>query len=177
MSSIGGRHTEFFGPDLGRGPFSSQRIETSALQIATALAQVRAPLSRSDDDLRSHATFIREVADRLAPDYATYLNLGLGPELGDSITMTIRTGVPGHSLLECWLADAVGAGLTVASPATVTFTTGQVIQTIVDRKHYRIITSSNGVATVTVNYTAARDWYWGVSRLGAVTYSARMRFV
>ena len=31
------RHMEFFEPDLGRGPFSSQRIETSALQIAPPL--------------------------------------------------------------------------------------------------------------------------------------------
>ena len=49
------RHIQRFGPDLARGPFSSHRVETAARQIATALAQVRAPLTRPAIDVRQHA--------------------------------------------------------------------------------------------------------------------------
>ncbi len=171
------RHTEFFGPDLGRGPFSSQRIETSALQIATALAQVRAPLGRSEDELRGHVDFIRELADRLAPDYATTTSLAVGAEVADTIQTTLRTGVAGYSLLECWLADSPGGERTTVSPTAVAFTTGVVLQTIEPGKHFRVITGTAGLVTVSVSYAGVKDWYWAVTRLGVVAYSPRLHFV
>ncbi len=174
---MGERHVEFFGPDLGRGPFSSQRIETSALQIATALAQLRAPLGRSEDEVRGHVDFIRELADRLAPDYATSTSIVVGEESGDAIDSTIRTGLTGYSLLECWLADTPGGGRTTVSPTSVTFTAGTVLQTIEPAKHFRIITGSSGLATAHVAYAGLKDWYWAVTRLGIITYSSRLHFV
>ncbi len=170
------RHTEFFGPDLARGPFSSQRIETSALQIATALAQLRAPLTRSDDALRGHAAFIRELADRLAPDWAANIGLAVLPEVSDTIRLTVTTPIGTHSLLELWLADGPGGGLTTLAPTSVSFGVGTVLETVVNGKHYRVLTSEAGVIDVTVTYPGTRSWYWAVTRLGRVYYSSRLYF-
>ncbi len=169
------RHTEFFGPDLGRGPFSSQRIETSALQIATALAQLRAPLGRGADELRTHADFIRELADRLAPDYASQLALDVTGSV-PSITVTIRTAVGTYSLLDCWLADTVGGGLTGTAPSGLTFSLGVIIQTVVSLKHYRVLAPTGGVVNMTVSYGSPRTWYAAVSRGGRVYYSSALHF-
>jgi len=171
-----GRHTEFFGPDLARGPFSSHRIETAALQIATALAQLRAPLARSDDDLRSHANFIRELADRLAPDWAAQLTIHVGSEKSDTITTDIAAVTGTYSLLECWLADNVGGGVTSQAPTNVTFVTGTILETIVTGRRYLVITPATGVVTVSVTYTGIRTWYWAVSRHARVYYSDRLYF-
>lgn len=170
------RHTEFFGPDLGRGPFSSQRIETSALQIATALAQLRAPLSRSDDEVRAHADFIRELADRLCPDWAAALNLAVEPELADTVHTNMLAPTGTYSLLDCWLADAVGGGVTATTPASVTFNAGTILQTLATNKRYLVITSATGVVDVTVSHSGAKTWYWAVSRYGRVYYSSRLYF-
>jgi len=170
------RHTEFFGPDLARGPFSSQRIETSALQIATALAQLRAPVTRSDDALRTHADFIRELADRLAPDWAASVGLAVLPEVSDTIRLTVTAPIGTSSLLELWLADGPGGGLTTLAPTGVTFGVGTVLETVVSGKHYRVLTSEAGVIDVSVTYPGTRAWYWAVTRLGRVYYSPRLQF-
>lgn len=170
------RHTEFFGPDLGRGPFSSQRIETSALQIATALAQMRAPLSRADDDLRTHADFIRELADRLAPDWAAQVALDVGDETANAVQTVIRASTGSCSLLDCWLADAVGGGLTGTAPTSVAFNTGTVLETIVTNKRFVVITPTTGVIDVTVSYGGVKSWRWAISRYARVYYSAALSF-
>ncbi len=170
------RHTEFFGPDLGRGPFSSQRIETSALQIATAIAQLRAPLSRSDADLLAHADYIRQLADRLAPDYATFLSFAIGSQTGYNIMTSFRTGFAATNVLEIWLADSIGGGPTGNPPISVTWNTGAVLQTLTTLKHWRILTPATGIAEVTVNQTLFSNYYWAVMRGGRVTYSSRMQF-
>lgn len=171
-----GRHMEFFGPDLARGPFSSQRIETSALQIATALAQLRVPLARADVDLRSHADFIRELADRLAPDWAAQIALDVGSEAGDTIHTTIRAAIGSYSLLDCWLADEIGGGVTGTAPASVTFNSGTVLETIVANKRFLVITPTTGVIEVAVNYGGAKTWRWAVSRYARVYYSSALTF-
>lgn len=171
------RHMEHFGPDLGRGPFSSQRIETSALQIATAIAQVRFPLSRSDDDIRAHASFVRELADLLAPDWAAAMTLNVGPLQSLQIQTTIRVSGPENSLLECWLADSVGQGPTAVSPNSVTWNADVVIETLAANRWYRVLTPSSGVAIATVTYAGVRNWYWAISRYARVFYSARLTFV
>jgi hypothetical protein len=170
------RHTEFFGPDLGRGPFSSQRIETSALQIATALAQVRAPLSRADEELRAHADFIRELADRLCPDWAAALTIAVDAEQYDSVHTSILAPTGTYSLLDLWLADNAGGGVTGTAPGAVTFTVGTIIQTITTNKRYLVLTSATGLVDVTVSYTSAKSWYWAVTRYGRVYYSSRLFF-
>ena len=171
------RPLEFFGPDLGHGPSGSSRVETAALAIATALAQLRAPLSRADADLRTHADFIREIADRLAPDWAAQVTFSVGPEAADTIKTSIAAVTGTHSLLECWLADsAAGGGETATEPTSVTWNTGIVLRTITDNKHYLIITPTTGVANVSVNYSGAKTWYWAVSRYGRAYYSSQVRF-
>ncbi len=174
MSS--GRNIEFFGPDLGRGPFSSYRIETAALQIATALAQLRAPLARSDADLRSHADFIRELADRLAPDWASLITTDVGVETANAIQTSINAGVGTYSLLRCWLADSVGGGETALAPTVVTWNSGVVLQSVTANKHFLVITPSTGIADVTVSYSSARSWYWAISRYGRTYYSTKLNF-
>ncbi len=170
------RHTEFFGPDLARGPFSSQRVETSALQIATALAQLRVPLARSDDDLRSHVAFIRELADRLAPDWAAAITASVGPEVGNTVETTLAVPTGTYSLLDCWLADAPGGGLTSLAPDDVTVNVGTILETVVAGKRWLILTSTAGVADLTVSYVGTRNWHWAVSRHARVYYSDRLYF-
>lgn len=167
---------DFFGPDLGRGPFTAHRIDTAAMQLAAALAQIRAPLARSDDDLRTHASFIRELADRLAPDWAAGIAMDVGVEAANQITTSINAGVGTFSLLRCWLADSNGAAETALAPTSITWNSGIVLQTVTLNKHYLVITPSTGIANVTVNYGAARTWYWAVTRLGRVFYSTGLSF-
>jgi len=171
-----GRHTEFFGPDLGRGPFAAHRIETAAVQIGTALAQLRAPLSRDDDTIKAHADFIRELADRLAPDWAAQICMDVGDESGNTVQTTVRATTGTYSLLECWLADTAGGGLTSTAPTSVTWNTGTVLQTITASKHFLVITPSSGVLSVSVNYSGTRNWYWAVSRQARVYYSTQLQF-
>lgn len=170
------RHLEFFGPDLGRGPFSPHRIETAALQIATALAQPCAPLTRNPGDLQAHADFIRALADRLAPDWAAQLALDVADEVANEITTTIRASVGGYGLLDCWLADSVGGGVTATAPASVVFETGTVLETVVAYKRYLVLTPTTGVVQVRVGYSGARTWYWAVSRHARVLYSSGLAF-
>lgn len=171
-----GRHTEFFGPDLARGPFTPHRLETAAVQIATALAQLRAPLTRSDTDLVAHVDFIRQLADRLAPDYAVQITMDVGEESSDQVDTSIRTALGTYSLLECWLADAVGGGETTLAPTSVTWPVGVVLQTITANKRFLIVTPATGIAVARVQYNAARTWYWAVTRGGRVFYSTSVRF-
>ena len=170
------RHMEFFEPDLGRGPFSSQRIETTAVQIAAALAQVRAPLSRSDDDLRAHADFIRELSDRIVPDWAAALTITVDPVYGDTVHSTILAPTGAYSLLHCWLSDSNGGGLTQTTPNLIFFNIGTVIQTIENNRHFLVLTSASGIVDITVSYYGAKSWYWAVSRYGRVYYSPRLYF-
>lgn len=170
------RHTEFLGPDLGRGPFAAHRTETAVIQIAAALAQPRAPLSRSDAELQAHADFIRNLADRLAPDLAVALSFTVGNEVSNNIQTSIRTAVATYSLLDCWLADNLGGGLSPVTPASVTWNSGTVLETIVSDKRFLVITTSTGVADVTVNYSGTRTWRWAVTRLGRIFYSNTLSF-
>src|SRR4030095_2906773 len=110
------RHTEFFGPDLGRGPFSSNSPQVAAVQIATALAQPRAPLTRAEADWQGHAEFIRGLADRLFHHFPYQIQLDVGVETADNIVTTIRENTGTYSLLHCWLADAKGGGETRTAP-------------------------------------------------------------
>lgn len=170
------RHMELFGPDLGRGPFAVNSIETAAIQIATAIAQLRTPITRADADIQAHADFIRGIADRLAPDYAAAVAFTVGAEVSDFVQTSVRLSLPAFSLLECWLADSNGGGETATAPDDVTWNTGVVLETITANKRYRIITPSTGVANVTVGYTGAKTWRWAVSRLGRVFYSTTLFF-
>lgn len=170
------RHLEWLGPDLGRGPFTPHRIETAAIQIATALAQVRAPLTRADSDLFAHGDFIRQLADRIAPDYAAFLSVDVGPENTNVIQSVFRTALAAHSLLDCWLSDHAGGGLTSFEPDGVTFTHGQILEVIVPRKRYLVITDGAGIATADVTYGGTRAWRWAVCRLGRIAYSDELAF-
>jgi hypothetical protein len=79
-------------------------------------------------------------------------------------------------VLDCWLADAAGGGLTTATPTNVTIETGVILETIVTKKRYLVIAPTNGVVTLTVNYTGAGTWYWGVSRYARAYYSTALHF-
>lgn len=170
------RHTEWFGADLARGPFSASYMDTAAVQIATALAQLRTPVSRADADLLAHGDFIRQLADRIAPDYAAYVDMESTPEVSNDIRVDIRTALSSYSIFDCWLADTIGGGLSNYTGATVTFPTGTILQQIVTNRHFRVITSANGLLTVNINYTSTRNWYLAVARHGRVYYSSQLRF-
>ena len=72
------RHIEFFGPDLARGPVLSGSPPVAAVQVATQLAQLRAPILRSDTEVEDHAEFIRTLADRnITTVHQDYLSRGI----------------------------------------------------------------------------------------------------
>lgn len=171
------RHTEFFGPDLGRGPFSSNSPPVAAVQIAVAIAQMRTPLLRTDAELESHADFIRALADRLFPDIATNVRFVVGTDVSDSISTQIFDDSGQYSLLHCWLADAKGGGETILAPDSVTWGPETVVlETITAKKRFLIVTPASGVSTVTVSYTSDQEWYWAASRGGRVFYSSQLDF-
>ena len=170
------RHLEFFGPDLARGPVLSGSPPVASVQIATALAQMRVPLSRSDTDIEDHADFIRSLADKLFPDYAAAIRMDVGDESANTIDTQIRVDSGTYSLLHCWLADAKGGGETSLAPSSVTWNTGTVIQTVTTRKQYLILMPTTGVVSVTVGDSADRSWYWAVARHGRVYYSSALNF-
>jgi hypothetical protein len=169
-------HTEFFGPDLGRGPFAAHRTETAAIQIATALAQVRSPMLRDDADIQAHADFIRGLADRLAPDFAAAISFDVGEEISDKITTSIRTALGAPSLLQCWLADSIGGGESATAPDNIVWNEGVVLETVTALKRFLIVTPSTGVASPRVDYTGNHTWYWAVARYGRVYYSPSVNF-
>lgn len=170
------RHVEFFGPDLARGPVLSGSPQTAAFQLAAALAQLRAPLGRSADDLRGHADFIRELADRLMPDWAANVQLDVDPIVNRDISTSILVPTGSFNLVNCWLADGAGGGVTATTPDTVTWTVGTVVQTIVPRKHFVIITPDTGVAAAVVTHAGSKTWFWAVARYGRVYYSSALVF-
>jgi hypothetical protein len=176
MPGTSDRHVEFFGPDFARGPFVPARLDVAALQIAAQLAQLRTPLLRSDAEIDAHADYIHALAQRLAPDQFSSVHASVGDEISDSITTSFRVLYSTYSLLEVWLADGPGAGVTGTAPTSVTWSNGVVVQEIVTRRHYRVLTTGAGVATVTVSYPSPRVWFWACSRGSRVFYSSQLYF-
>jgi len=170
------RHLEFFGPDLLRAPALSGSPPVAAVQIASAIAQLRAPLSRDDAAIQEHADFIRTLAEKLFPDYAVAVRLDVSNEVANRIDTTIRVDSANYSLLHCWLADAKGGGLTGTPPDAVTFSGATVLQTFTSNRHYLILTPLNNVVTASVTYAGAATWYWAVARFGRVYYSSALSF-
>lgn len=170
------RHAEWFGPDYARGPVLSGSPAVAAVQVAAQLAQLRAPLTRSDDDLASHAEFIRLLADRLCPDYAAAIRFSVGAEQSNTVNTLIRVDAAEPTLLNLWLADAKGGGLTAFAPNSVTFSAGSVIQTLAANKHYLVLAPATGVISVDVAYTGDFTWYWAAARHGRVVYSNGLDF-
>lgn len=170
------RHVEWFGPDLARGPVLSGSPAVAAVQIATALAQLRVPLSRADSEIEDHAEFIRSLADKLFPDYAADIRLDVGDEKSDAIDTLIRVESSTCTLLHCWLADSSGGGESATAPTKVTWQTGTVLQTVTANKQYVILTPTTGVVSVSVEYAGDYSWYWAVARQGRVYYSSALDF-
>lgn len=170
------RHLEPFGPDLSRGPFSSNSAGVSAVQIATALAQLRAPVSRADDQILEHADFIRQLADKLFPDEAEAIRMSVSAEESEQITTSIIVNTGRATLLDCWLADYSNGGETDSPPDTVWWLNGTVIETVTDLVHYRVLVPTNGVATALVSVSGARTYRWAASRNGRVFYSSTLFF-
>jgi hypothetical protein len=171
------RHTEFFGPDLARGPFSASQLDTAIVQIATALAQLRAPLLRSDDEIRSHADFIREVADKLAPDAAQFVSVSVGAEVGDLVSVSVRMAISGRSLLRVWLADSIGGGESGTAAGFFVWNSGAPLQIVTANKQYVALTDSAGVLNFTIGHSGSKTWFLGVARQGRAFYSAPIVFL
>jgi arylamine N-acetyltransferase len=170
------RHVEWFGPDLARGPVLSGSPPVAAVQIATALAQLRVPLSRADSEIEDHAEFIRSLADKLFPDYAADIRMDVGDESANTIDTLIRVESSTYSLLHCWLADSKGGGETTTAPTGVTWKSGTIVQTVTANKQYVIVTPTTGVVSVSVAYSGDRTWYWAAARHGRVYYSSALDF-
>lgn len=171
------RHTEWFGPDLLRSPALSGSPEVAGIQIASAIAQLRAPLSRDDTAIEAHVDFIRSLADKLFPDVASSIHFDVGTEAADTIETTIRVETGQYDLLRCWLADNVGGGLTATSPTSVAFTSGTIVQTLTSGKHYLVLVPKTGIVTIDVTDAGTNTWYWAAVRSGRVYYSTKLGFV
>ncbi|MBN2445407.1 MAG: hypothetical protein JXO22_01680 [Phycisphaerae bacterium] len=169
------RHTEFFGADLARGPFSASYLETSIVQIATALAQLRTPVERDDNALLSHADFIRTLADRLAPDVSDYVSASTTDGPVGCIT-TFRANATTRTLLRVWLADSYGDGPSSTGADTVVWLSGLVVQEIDYNGHYVIMTDSTGIASVLLDHGSSASFYWGVARGSRVFFAGPVSF-
>ncbi len=169
------RHTEFFGPDLARGPFSSSQLETSAVQIATALAQLRAPLVRRDSDILAHADFIRDLADRLAPAAASFVRVSVNTIAG-GFTLSLRANVERSTLLHAWVASAWGGAVVDATPAVADWTSGSVMHEFADRKHWIVLTDADGTAKLNLLDGGSQNWYLAVARGANVFYAGPLNF-
>jgi len=171
------RHVEHFGPDFSRGPFSSSDPVVAAVQIASAIAQLRAPLLRSDGEIRAHAEFVRDLADRLFPDHASLIRFAVQPPSAGSIVTYVHENSGGHALLHCWLADAVGGGETASAPDAVTWGGGAtLLETISTDRRFLVISPPTGVITATVAHSGAGTWRLAVERNGRVYYSNELEF-
>ena len=170
------RHVEWFGPDLARGPVLSGSPPVAAVQIATALAQLRVPLSRADSEIEDHAEFIRSLADKLFPDYAADIRMDVGDESANTIDTVIRVASSTYTLLHCWLADSKGGGETSMAPTSVNWNSGTILQTVTTNKQYLILTPTTGVINVRVAYSGDHSWYWAAARHGRVCYSSALDF-
>ena len=171
-----GRHVEFFGPDLARGPVLSGSPAVAAVQVATQLAQLRVPLLRDDTAIESHAEFIRALADKLFPDYAAGIRFDIGDEISNQIAMLMRVETSNYALLRMWLADSKGGGVTATSPASVTFSSGVVLQTITSNRHFLVVAPTNGIIVATVSYSGDQTWYWAAVQQSRVYYSSALDF-
>ena len=169
------RHTEFFGPDLARGPFSASALETAVVQIATALAQLRAPLARDDNTILAHADFIRTLADRLAPTVATAVHVDISDAAGLK-TVTFRASTAARTLLRMWLADTNGGGQTNMGADSFTWLSGSVVDVVAPEKQYVFATDASGTAVVQIGEGGLARWYIGVARGSAVTYAGPLQF-
>lgn len=168
------RHTEFFGPDFARGPFASSNLETAAIQIAAAIAQVRAPLTRDDTEISDHAQYIRDLADIIAPDTASFVSVSFAPDITGTVA-TFRANTSRSVLLRLWLADNFGGGVTNETPQTVFWDTGVVLEEVDSNKQYVVATNTVGVAQCLVLTNASETtWYWGVARGSRTFYSSAM---
>lgn len=176
MPGTNRRHQEWFGPDLLRSPALSGSPEVAGVQVASAIAQLRAPLLRDDAQIEQHADFIRGLADRLFPDYAAQITMQVGDEVANTIETTIRVATGSPSLLHCWLADAIGGGLTSTPADTVAFSGGAVLQTVATGRHYVIVAPASGVVVASVTHASAQSWRWAVARHGRVLYSTALGF-
>jgi hypothetical protein len=170
------RHIEFFGPDLGRGPFASSQLNAAAVQIATALAQLRAPLLRSDTDILAHADFIRQLADRLAPTETGFLSAAVGSEASNVVSTNFRVAVPARTLVRLWLADFFGGGVSANSPTSIAYPVGTLVHSYTTDRHVLAMTDSSGQLTVNVTFTGTRTWYWAVGFRERVTYTDPLSF-
>lgn len=168
------RHTEFFGPDFARGPFASSNLDTAAIQIAAAIAQVRAPLTRDDTEISNHAQYIRDLADIIAPETATFVSISFAEDLSSGTIVTFRTNTTRSVLLRLWLADDIGGGVSNGTPSQVFWDSGVVLEEVVTRKHWVIATNTVGVAQALVRTSTELNWYWGVARGSRVFYSSQM---
>lgn len=163
------RHTEFFGPDLGRGPFASSNPSSSALQIATMLAQLRAPVQRDDQQILDHADYIRQVADTLYPDQATFVAVET-EDLSGLNVVTFRTNSSSRTLLRIWMTDSFGGPPRTFIPTTIVVT-GAVIAQDPARASWEIATNDVGVAQINVTLSQGEEVYWGVARGQRIFYA------
>ncbi len=170
------RHTEFFGPDLIRAPVLSGSPEVAAVQIAAAVAQLRAPLTRDLAALEQHTDLIRNLADRLFPDYASGLALAVEDESANVVTTSICVQTPHATVLRCWLADAGAEAPTTTPPNAVEFLSGTILEEITPRTSYVILTPASGIITVRVTKPGTADYRWGATILGRARFSPTLQF-
>ena len=169
------RHTEFFGADLARGPFSASYLETSVVQIATALSQLRTPVARDDDALLDHADFIRSLADHLAPDVANYVSVSTADGPVGRVS-TFRANATTRTLLRVWLADSYGGAPSDDGIDTILWLSGTVVEEIEYGTQYVIMTDSDGIASVMLDHGSSATFYWGVARGSRVFYAGPVNF-
>jgi hypothetical protein len=168
------RHTEFFGPDFARGPFAGSNLDTASIQIAAAIAQVRAPLARDDSEISAHAQYIRDLADIIAPETATFVNVSSEPDAFSGTIITFRANTNSPVLMRFWLADVYGGGISNESPADVYWQDGNVLQSLDNDRQFIFTTNTSGIASLLIESVSSTYWYLGVARGSRVFYTGQI---
>ncbi len=169
------RHLEWFGPDLLRAPALSGIAPVAAVQIATALAQLRAPLRRDDSAIEEHADFIRRLAEVLFPDHASAFTLSVNPRLGRTIETHVLPPRGTTTLAHAWLADEDGAPPSSSTPDEIEFLEGHVVHSP-SPGLFLMLAPESGLVRIRVRSTTSATWRWAVSAGGRAYYSQQLVF-
>lgn len=133
--------------------------------------------------LKADTVEVDELADELSGLINT-VDITVGAESSNVIDVDIQVidtkstpnNVEARRILEVFLSDSDGGGVTETAPDGVEVQSGTPFNVITADKHLRLMTTANGAATVRISETGAGTWYLGVRLQDRVVYSDAITF-
>lgn len=143
---------------------------------------------------RLNQTASPTVVVPLNEDYIPKAVISVGDESSDTIAITVQVSsfqsnaVSAHFKLRCWLSDTqYGARTSTAPDDAVSWTIGTMLRDLswqgdtfadstLTNVDWEVITSSSGVAVLSIKNTTANTWYLNVELDGRIWASAAIAF-